>query len=715
MVGVALVPVEGRDHMPLLDGVVSYLVHLGQDVDRDQLIAGLPVTDGVLSPTLLKRVAARVGYVVSHGHRKSLTAADLPCCAFMGNGRCVVLVDRNANGYAILHSDTQDTLGILDFEVFKEDFTGEFFKLHPSVDLLQSRYSPIEHERHWFWSRILSTNNHIPSIVASSLVANILAVVVSLFALQVYDRVIPSQSQATLWVLAAGVGIAILFEALLRGARAGLIDQVGKLTEIEISGDLFARLVNFPLDRLPMPPNAIAHTIREFSAIKTFFSTAAVGVVSDLPFVLIFFFVLYAIGGPIAFVVLCGGILMLLPSIFLRKRLGELSKESLGGTAASAQILNEAVYGLETLKVARKENFLQRQWEEIIALNAVRTTQQRKITAFLSFWSAAIMQVTYVCVIIASVYKLMLGDFTMGSIIAMSILSSRTLSPVSQLSGIILQWQNMRAALENLDILMNAEIERETKKNYLRRKRLKGHLSLRQVELVNEQNQIKRLDIQGFEVEPGSRVALVGGNGSGKTTVLNLLSGLHRPTRGEVLIDGVDIRQIDPLDLRANIGYLTQNMVMFRGTLRDNLQAPDRARNDEEIMEALEFAGVSGFVRTHPDGLDAPISDGGSGLSVGQKQCIGIARLYLQDPPIVLMDEPTSALDQSLEKQLVGKLGKWLHNRTTVIATHRSQIIDIMQHIAVIQNGRIAQAGPAQKLLENATKTKRVKPAVAGS
>lgn len=702
MVSRAIVPFEGAEYPSLLEGVVAYLRHLNVEVDSDQMIAGLPITDGLLSPTLLKRTVARVGYVVSSTQRKTLRPGDFPCCALMKDGRCVVIVGRNLHGYLILQAGSHDTLTNLNFELFKSDYIGELFKLYPSVELLQDRYSPVKHERHWFWSRVLSKNTHTFEIVTSSLFANILALVIALFALQVYDRVIPSESQSTLWVLALGAGVAIIFETFLRSARAKLIDQVGKSAEIEISGDLFARMVNYPLDRLPMPPNSIAHTIREFSSIKAFFSTAAVGVVSDLPFVLIFLLVIYAIGGAIVWVVVGGAILMLLPSILLRKKLGELSDQAMGGNAAASQLLNEAVYGLETLKVARMENHLQRQWEEVIALNAARTTEQRQVSAFLTFWSGSIMQVTFVSVIIASVYKVFYGDFTMGSIIAMSILCSRTLSPVTQLSGIILQWQNMRSALDNLDVLMKAELEREPDKTYLRRQRMSGHVSLHQVQVVNESNNIKRIDVPGFEVEAGSRVALVGGNGSGKTTILNLISGLHRPTSGEVLIDGVDIRQIDPLDLRANIGYQTQNIVLFRGSLRENLNISGQGRSDDELLEALDFAGIGNFVRALPDGLDSQISDGGTGLSVGQRQCFGIARLYLLDPPIVLMDEPTSALDQTSEKLLVERLGRWMQNRTAIIATHRSQIVEIMQYIAVVKNGKVVQGGPAKKLLADA-------------
>lgn len=691
---------QGVPEMDLRHATAAYLKVLSVEVDPDQLVNGLPIKDGAFPLALLDRAVARLGHHVVQTERRRLRREDLPCCAILNTGGYAVIVGRTEDGWHSIDPECPEAMRSVSDQIFQAQYTGRIFRIAPSISLLQEKHSVGAFKRHWFWGRLFFQKIRLFDVVVSSFAANLLAVMTSLFVLQVYDRVIPGQAAATLWVLAIGVGIAILFEALLRIARARLIDHMGKEAEIDISRDLFARVMGMPLDRRPASPGSLVHMVREFGSVKEFFTTAAVGVVADLPFVFVFLGLIYGIAGPVVWVIVAGALLTVIPSFLLQRRMSELSKETMGGTSSASRLLTEAAYGLETLKVTRSEPYFQKQWEEIISLNAVKTTEQRSLSAFLTYWATSMQQVTYVCAVIAGVYMVFAGEFTTGSIIAVSILSTRTLSPITQLSQILSRWQNMKVALEGLEFIMNSEQERDKDRTYIRRQRLSGQIELRKVNFAHPGAKIIGLNIEGIKIEPGVRLALLGANGSGKSTLLRIVAGLYHPNEGEVLIDGMDIRQIDPHDLRRNVGYLPQEIQMYRGTLRENLASDGRYYSDDRLLEALGFGGLGTFVRNHPEGLDAKIGDGGDGLSIGQRQSIGIARLHLLDPSIVLLDEPTAALDQALENELVVRLGEWIGKRTCLIATHRPQILSQVHRVCVMQNGQIILEGPRDAVLK---------------
>lgn len=685
--------------MSLQAATVALLRLQSVDIDNDRLLAGLPVVDGNLSEDLLERSTERLGHVVVWNEQHKIRYLTFPCCIMLTRGRYVVAVGLENDNLQLLDAGQPDAYRAIPIKTFEGQASRRGFQLLPSLDLLSERHSTGAFKRHWFWGRLFLQKSQLTSIVAASLFANVLAVVTSLFALQVYDRVIPSQSEATLWVLAGGVALAILFEAFLRIARARLIDWMGKDAEIDITGDLFAKLLGMKLDRRPAPPGSLVHMVREFSSVKEFFTTAAVGVVADLPFVFVFLLLIYGIAGQVVWVIAAGAILTVIPSLLLQRKMVGLSKETMGGMSSASRLLTEASYGLETIKTTRAESFFQKQWEEIIGLNALKTTEQRSVSAFLTYWATSVQQSTYVLAVIVGVYMVFARELSIGAIIAVGILTTRTLSPITQVSQILSRWQNMKVTLTALDEVMNSEQERDLERVYIRRPRLLGRVSFDKVKFVHPGTKTVSVNIDRLNIDNGQRIALLGANGSGKSTLLRLMAGIYQPVEGDVLVDGLDVRQLDPGDLRSNIGYLPQEVVMFRGTLRENLAPASLKVSDDRLFEALAFGGLGEFVRHHPEGLDLPILDGGGGLSIGQRQSIGLARLYLQDPSIILLDEPTSALDQNLENTIVARLGNWIGQRTCVVATHRPQILSQMEHIAVLQQGRIVMYGKRDDVL----------------
>lgn len=683
-----------------LDAVVALLRRNAVDVDGRHLIDGLPVDQGALSEELLDRAARRVGYEVAWSYQPKLDALAVPCAIALSSGGYIVAVGRTGNTLHVLNDPMGQGVCSIAVTQVEGSYAGRAFQILPSVDVLLERHSVGNPRKHWFWGRLVLHKLSLTDVILASAVANLLAVMTALFALQVYDRVIPGQSEPTLWVLASGVGLAIICEGILRISRARLIDQIGKEAEIDITSDIFTRILGMKLDKRPAPPGTLVHMAREFTSVKEFFTNAAVGVVADLPFVFIFLVLIYAIAGHVVWVIVLGALLIVLPNLLAQKRMSQLAKETMGGMASASRLLTEVSYGLEAVKSTQSQSLFQRQWEEVIALNALKTTQQRALRAFLTYWATSIQQSTYVFAVIVSVYMIFAGQLSIGAIIAVGILTTRTLSPISQLSQSLSSWEQMKAGLTALDEIMYSQQDRQQHRKYLRRPRIEGGLSFQKVRFTHPGTETVSVEIEGYRIEPGRRIALLGPNGAGKSSFLRLASGLYQPTEGEILLDGLDMRQVDPSDLHRNIGYLPQEIQLFRGSLRDNLSTGSNERSDQIIFDALAFSGLSEFVRQHPQGLDLEITDGGEGLSIGQRQSIGLARLYLQDPAIILLDEPTSALDQHLENTVVTRLGEWIGERTCIVATHRPLILKIMTHVAVLQQGRVILAGPRDETLK---------------
>jgi ATP-binding cassette subfamily C protein LapB len=673
----------------LLTATLAYLNFLDLEIDKERFLVGLPVQAVDLSPDILERAVERLSYVATFTKALPALRDALPCCVQLKSGEYLVVVERRGEHFQVLDPFNTRVARSVSADILKKSLSGRAILLAPSLDALNARHSTGRKRSHWFWGRVFENKGHLIAIVAASLFANILAVTVSLFSLQVYDRVIPGASESTLWVLASGVGLAIFFEAWLRVSRSVVIDNLGKEAEIEITRDLFSKVLGMRLSKRPASPGSIVHMVREFNAVKDFFTTASVGVVADLPFVFIFLLLIYSIAGSVVWIVATGAVLIVLPGLILQSRMAQLSKEAMGGSSSSARLLTEVSYGLETVKTTVNANFFQRQWEEITLLNSEKTTDQRSLSARLTYLASSTQQVAYVFAVVAGVYLVFSGDFTIGSIIAISILSTRTLSPVSQLATVLLRWQNMKTALQSLDEIMSSEQDLDPQRTYIRRARVLGKISLSALEFTHPGTKSKTLTIPSLDIKPGERVALIGPIGSGKTTLLRVVAGLYSADKGDVLIDDLDIGQLDPYDTRRNIGYLPQDVRLFRGTLRDNLSVGTRRIQDFEFLEALNFSGLGAFVQKHSEGLDLPISDGGEGLSFGQRQSIGLARLYLLDPAIVLLDEPTASFDQSLERETIEKLDDWIGTRTCVVATHRTPILSIVNRVILLVDGRI--------------------------
>lgn len=647
----------------------------------------------------MARALRATGMVVRLHPAERLTPDCLPALAEMANGQVVLVLALGGNGPEIYDPTAPDHRAEVPMEDFRKVYDGRLLQARPSLADLEQRHTDSRAAPHWFWGEFRHYRRPFVEISAASMVASLLAVAVSLFSMQVYDRVIPYQSQPTLWVLAVGVLLAVVLEGVLKLARAALMDSTGRRVELAIQNRLMARLLGMKMGPAERRPSEIFAAMRDFASVREFFTASTVGTLADLPFLLVFLALVASIGGPLVWVLVLGGLLMVLPGFLLQRRMLALTAKAQGASIRAAKLLYESVFEHETVTTQRGEDRVRRLWTELVTLTAVNGGEQRDLTARLTTWAAGVQQATYVAAVVAGTYLVFAGEFTVGTIIAIGLLTGRTLGPLAQISALMARWSQVKVAMQALDKVANARQAEEPGRRYLRRDQLAGGFDLRQVEFRHDEKAAPTVDIPALAIPAGQRLAVLGANGSGKSTLLRLIAGLYDPTRGRVLLDGIDMGQIHPRDLRRGIGYLGQDVRLIAGTIRDNLNMSQLERDDDRLLAALDFAGLGPFVRNHPRGLDLEIRELGEGLSVGQRQSIGWARLWLQNPQVVILDEPTAALDQTLEATLVSRLQGWLEGRTAIIATHRVPILALTTRTLILQNGRLAVDGPKDAVL----------------
>lgn len=631
-------------------------------------------------------------------------ARHWPALAEMTSGQIVLVLAQGADGLQIYDTTCPDMRAEVSLTDFAQVYAGRVLRAKTTMAELEARHTPQTRPVHWFWGEFGKYRRQLIEVGAGSLVANLLAVSVSLFSMQVYDRVIPYQSEPTLWVLAGGAMLAIVLEAMLKLARSSLMDVTGKRIELTVQATLMDKLLGMKHGAGGRSPSSLFSAMREFSSVREFFTASTIGTLADLPFILIFLALVASIGGNLVWVLVAGGILMVLPGFLFQKRMIALTAATQGASTRAARLLYEAIFEAETVTTQRGEDRVKRIWAELSTLSAVKSSEQRALTSVLGYWAQGVQQAVYVLAVMIGAYMVFAGEFTVGTIIAIGILTGRTLGPLASLSSTMARWSNVKSALDGLEAIVKSEQAEDASRHYLRREKLVGAFEIRSLEFRYDPKAAPTVEIGALSIPAGQHVAILGTNGSGKSTLLRLLAGLYDPTAGRVLIDGVDLGQVHPRDLRRGIGYLGQEVRLFAGSLRDNLNMNQLERDDDRLFAALDFAGLGQFVRNHPRGLDVEIREMGEGLSVGQRQSIGWARIWLQDPAVAILDEPTAALDQTLETTLVSRLKGWLEGRTAIIATHRVPILQLTSRTLILQNGKMAVDGPRDAVLAHLNK-----------
>ncbi|HSR71806.1 MAG TPA: type I secretion system permease/ATPase, partial [Kiloniellales bacterium] len=498
---------------------------------------------------------------------------------------------------------------------------------------------------------------------------------------------------------ALGVATVFAFEFVLRNLRTYFVDVAGKNADVIIASRLLEQLMSMKLANKGPSTGAMANNLREFESLREFFTSGTVVALVDLPFIFLFIGVIYLVAGPVAYIPLGVVPLVILVGVILQFPLRSVIERTHRESTQKHALLVETIDGLETIKASAAEGRVQRAWERFVGLTAESSGKARFISGFATTFAQVAIQLTTVSVVVYGVYLIADGEITMGALVAATILTGRSLAPLSSIAAMLTRLQQSRVALRSLDQIMKSPVERDSEKTFLHRPRLSGQIEFQKVTFNYPGQEAPALDSLGFKVSPGERVGILGRIGSGKSTIARLLIGLYEPAEGAVLMDGTDIRQIDPADLRRNVGYVSQDNYLFFGTVRDNIAFGAPHMDDQAIHRAATVAGVTDFLRRHPLGFDLQVGERGMGLSGGQRQAIVIARALLLDPPIILLDEPTSNMDNSSEAVFKRRLEEILEGKTLILITHRSSLLSLVDRLIIVDNGKIVADGRKEEVL----------------
>lgn len=555
-------------------------------------------------------------------------------------------------------------------------------------------------EEHWLrriLTRDLGSYSHV---LIASLFANLLALSGVIFSMQVYDRVIPAQSYPTLYILFGGVLLAILFDFLFRRLRMRITDILGKRADLRMSDEVFGHALRVRSRDRPASTGAFIAQLRDLEQVRDLLTSSTVSAVVDLPFFLLFLVIFWFIAGPLALVPLAALVLLLVPGLVAQRRLRAYATEATREASLRNAMLVEAVQGHEDIKLLQAEPRFQHQWNHYNAAAAEAQVKLRGLTGSLTVWTQSVQSGVYAATVFVGAPLVMTGDITTGVLVAASILGSRMIAPIAQISQILNRLQQAKVGIASLDQIMALPVDDPGEEHRIEMPVIAGGLTLRgAVFRYADPEAPPALVVTDLVIAPGEKVALLGRNGAGKSTLLQGCSGLLHPVSGDVLLDGIALHHIDPADVRRDIGFLAQNSRLFHGTIRENLTLGRPEASSAEIMAALEMVGADGFIKRSRAGLEQMIQEGGLGLSGGQIQALLLARTLIREPQVVLLDEPTAAMDEGAERLFIDRFARLSEGRTLLIATHRMRVLDLVDRIIVVQDGRIVLDKPKAEAL----------------
>jgi ATP-binding cassette subfamily C protein LapB len=464
---------------------------------------------------------------------------------------------------------------------------------------------------------------------------------------------------------------------------------------------LLREIMSIRLEHRPQSVGIFASSMRDFESLRDFFSSSSLVLLADMPFVLLFLVLIGIVGGHIVWVPALAVPLLVAVGLWAQRPLMKAMRENMKEAGDKQSVLVESVLNLELLKAHNAESYLQRRWEAANLAGSDSYKTMRSLTNWMMGFTTMIQQLVTVGMVVVGVYLIHANQLTLGGLIASVILSGRAIGPLASVMSLASRFQQARTSLETLDGLMKRPRDRVDGRNYVVPEKVEGAIEALGVEFAYPgEHRIPVIRKLSMNISAAQKVALLGRVGSGKSTLLRLMAGLYAPLAGSVRLDGVDIQQLEPADVRSYIGYVGQEPQLFMGTLRENLTLSDSWISDSKIHDVLKALGLYEMVASHPRGLDMQITEAGGGLSGGQRQLLSIARMMLREPKIVFMDEPTANMDQNTEARVIAVLKNWLQGRTLLMSTHRPQLLEWADAIAVIEAGQCAAYGPKQEMIE---------------
>lgn len=677
----------------------------GQQASADSISSGLPLEEGKLTPSTFGRAAQRLG-LASQIDKQSLGAINralLPAVLLLEGDRACVLQDLDLErGVAsLIFPELPGSTTERPIESLSAEYSGTVIYCRPRFrfDQRTTHIQAGRNKGHWFWDVIGENRKLYRDICIAALMINVLAVAMPLFVMNVYDRVVPNHATHTLWVLAIGLMIALSADLALRLMRGWFVDLAASRADAKLSARIMERVLGLSLAHRPQSAGAFAANVQSFESVRSFVSSMTVVGLVDLPFVVLFLLVIMLISWPLGIPVIVGAIGLVIYAAIAQRRLRDLSEESMAAGSQRNATLVEGLSNLESVKTFGVEGRIQASYERTSLYISNISARLKFIAATIQNGAQWGQHLVSVAIIITGVYLIIEGELTQGGLIAAYLLSSRAMAPVSQAAGLLGQYHQASTALRTLDEIMALPQERSLDKSWVSRPVLSGKVEFRDVRFEYPESGQQALAGVSLKLSAGERIAVLGKNGSGKSTIQRLMLGLYEPLSGTVSMDNVDLRQLDPAELRRNIGYVPQDVELFYGSLRDNI-ALSRPLSDTELLRVTELSGLKPFIDAHPDGFNLQVGERGQRLSGGQRQAVAIARAMVGDPPILLLDEPTGSLDHSSEEHFKSSLARAGEGKTVVMVTHRTSLLELADRIVVLDAGRVVADGAKDTVIQ---------------
>lgn len=703
---------ENQHLEPLLSCLVTLTKINNHPFSAEALSAGLPIEKEKPWPEMFSlkhgksnftRAAHRAGFKARLVKRefKDISPLVLPVILILKNNNACILEKIQDNKVKIIPSEIGESEHWISIKKLEKEYLGYSYYLKPLYNYENRVFSLVNREqKHWFWDTLKLSKGIYFNVIIASIMINLFVLATPLFTMNVYDRVVPNGAFETLWVLAIGVSVIYIFDIGLKFLRTYFLELSGKKSDIIMSSILYEQVLNLKLSVFPKSVGSFASNLKDFDSIKGFLNSSTVSILIDLPFAILFLLVVNFIAGSIVLIPMVIMMLILLYSFAIKGPLKRSIESTYEASANKNAILIESLSNIETIKYLGASGHAQWELEEATGDIANKSIKTKLLSDSIKSVTQFLVQINTIIIVIYGVYQIEALELSLGGLIASIILSSRAIAPMGQVASLVSSYQQTKTAYDAIDNIMKMEVERKDGKKFIQNDNIQGDIDFEEVSFSYGEDDPKILHNVSFSIKAGEKVAIIGRVGSGKTTIQKLTAGLYSATEGSIKIDGIDINQINPANLRSNIAYVSQDINLFRGTVKENIVYRAPYVDDELIQKAAQMSLVQEFVSKHPLGFDMPILERGAGLSGGQRQTIAIARAILLDSPIVIMDEPTNSLDNQSEAKLIQNLKEYTKDKTLLVVTHKLSLLNLVDRIIVIDNGRVTLNGPKDEVMK---------------
>ena len=697
---------DRREVDTLLECLLFLSKYHKRETSSESLKFNLPTHNKSLSVDMFVESANRIGLVSKIVKRKitKLTKLALPAVLLLDKNRSCVLLDYDEKEQLakVIMPGLSSGETVISLEKLNSEYSGNLIIIKPEFNFNNriEKEVLVESPKQWFWGTLFRNKGIYKQVIIVSLFINLFILATPLFTMNVYDRVLPNNAIETMWALFIGISFVMLFDFILKVLRSYFLGIASKRTDTIISNKIFNQVLNIKIDSKPASTGQFVSRLQSFESVREFFTSATVAAFVDFPFVIIFIIVIFYIAGPLAYITIATVLISLLVSWYMQRPLKELIEKSVKEEQIKHTTLIETVTGLEIIKSVRAQNRMRTNWDQSVNKTVHYADKGHFLSQSITFFTAFISQFSNIAIVAGGVYLASEGEITMGAIIASMILNGRVIAPVSQLVGLIIKFDKTMLSLNNLDEVMKMPVEKENK-TYISRPELKGKIELKDVNFSYKDQNHQTLKNINLTIKEGEKVAILGKIGSGKSTLLKLILNLYEPKSGSVLIDEVDTRQIDPIDLRHAVGCVPQEPFLFMGSIKDNITIGEQYISDEELIEVSKIAGLDEFLGKHEAGFDLIVGERGEGLSGGERQSVTLARALISNPNIIMLDEPTNSMDRQTEKAFIGKIERIIDNKTLVIVTHKTSLLQLVDRVIILENGQVSFDGSKDELFKS--------------